>query len=142
MKIAIGADHGGFALKTQLIEYLKNKNYELSDEGTYSVESCDYPVFAKKVAGKVASGECDLGVLVCTSGIGMSIAANKVKGARAALVRDASDAEMSRRHNNANVICFGAKATSFEKAAECLDIFLNTKFDGGRHIRRVNMFED
>ncbi|MDD4124977.1 MAG: ribose 5-phosphate isomerase B, partial [Eubacteriales bacterium] len=107
MKIAIGSDHGGFALKTQLVDYLKNKNYEVSDEGTYSEESCDYPVFAKKAARKAASGECDFGVLVCTSGIGMSIAANKVKGARAALIRDAFDAEMSRRHNDANVICFG-----------------------------------
>ncbi len=142
MKIAIGSDHGGFALKTQLVEYLKNKNYELSDEGTFNEESCDYPVFAKKVAGKVASGECDLGVLVCTSGIGMSIAANKVKGSRAALVRDAFDAEMSRRHNDANVICFGAKSISVEKATECLDIFLTAKFDGGRHVKRVAMFDE
>ncbi len=142
MKIAIGADHGGFKLKEKLAEHLKSKGYEISDEGTYDTQSCDYPVFAKKVARKTACGECEFGLLVCTSGIGMTIAANKVKGARAALVRDAYDAEMSRKHNDANVICIGEAVTNFDKAAELSEIFFNTAFDGGRHIRRVGMFDE
>lgn len=142
MKIAIGCDHGGFALKTKLADYLKNKGVEVFDEGTDSLDSCDYPVFAKRVASRVAGGECDFGVLVCTSGVGMAIVANKVKDARAVNVHNAYGAEMSRRHNNCNVICFGEKQVDFETASACLEIFLNTPFDGGRHTKRVCMFEE
>ena len=114
----------------------------MDDKGTFSKESCDYPVFAKAVAHDVADGKCDFGVLCCTSGIGMSIVANKVRNARAALVHEPSGAEMSRRHNNANIICFGAKLVSPEDACRYVDIFLATPFEGGRHQRRVDMFEE
>lgn len=142
MKVAMGCDHGGLELKNRLKEYLVSKNIEVSDEGTYTSESCNYPVFAKKVARKTANGECDFGVLVCTSGIGMSIAANKVKNARAALIHEVNGAEMCRRHNNANIICFGQKVVTYETAVKCLDIFISTEFEGGRHETRVNMFEE
>ncbi len=141
MKIAIGCDHGALDLKNAIGEYLKSKGYEVFDKGTFTKDSCDYPVFAKAVASDVAKGECEFGVLCCTSGIGMSIVANKTKNARAALIHEASGAEMCRRHNNANIICFGATQVSPENACKYLDIFLNTEFEGGRHQRRVGMFE-
>lgn len=142
MKIAIGCDHGAFELKNAIADHLRTKGFEVDDKGTFSKESCDYPVFAKAVAHDVADGKCDFGVLCCTSGIGMSIVANKVRNARAALVHEPSGAEMSRRHNNANIICFGAKLVSPEDACRYVDIFLATPFDGGRHQRRVDMFEE
>lgn len=142
MKIAIGSDHGGFGLKTKLAEHFKARGYDVFDEGTYDTQSCDYPVFAKRVAKKTASGESDFGVLVCTSGMGMTIAANKVKGARAAFVRTEYDAEMTRRHNDANVVCFGEAVVSFEEAARLAELFFHTAFDGGRHTRRVGMLEE
>ena len=124
MKIAIGCDHGAFELKNAIADHLRAKGFEVDDKGTFSKESCDYPVFC------------------CTSGIGMSIVANKVRNARAALVHESSGAEMSRRHNNANIICFGAKLVSPEDACRYVDIFLATPFEGGRHQRRVDMFEE
>jgi ribose 5-phosphate isomerase B len=142
MKLAIGSDHGGLNLKNSLVEFLKAGGHEVSDEGTFDCESCDYPVFAKRVANKVASGECDFGVLVCTSGVGMAITANKVKNVRAVNAHNEYEAEMSRRHNNCNVICFGEKQVSFDLAAKCVEIFLSIPFEGGRHTRRVEMFED
>jgi len=140
--IIIGSDHGGLALKAALHSYLNRRGFDTTDAGTNGDASVDYPDFGQKVAEAVVAGEAKLGILICGTGIGMSIAANKVKGARAALVRDAFDAEMSRRHNDANVICFGAKSITVEKATECLNIFLTAKFDGGRHIRRVGMFDE
>ena len=142
MKISIGCDHGAYDLKETLKNHLTAKGYEVADEGTYSKDSCDYPVFAHKVANKVAAGDVDFGILCCTPGIGMSIAANKIKGARAALLHDEFSAEMTRRHNNSNILCIGAKIVeSEEKACRLADIFLSTEFEGGRHERRVNMFE-
>jgi len=141
MKIAFGCDHGGLELKNYLMEELAKDGHEITDEGTYSKESCDYPVFAHKVARAVTSGEADRGVLVCTTGIGMSIAANKIKGARAALIHELHGAEFCRRHNDANIICFGQKAVDKETALECARVFLSTEFEGGRHERRVNLFE-
>ncbi len=142
MKIAIGCDHGALDLKNALVDYLKSKGVEVDDKGTHTKDSCDYPVFAKAVSVDVASGKCDFGVLCCTSGIGMSIVANKTKNARAALIHEASGAEMCRRHNNANIICFGATQVTPENACKYIDIFTSTEFEGGRHERRVNMFED
>lgn len=142
MKIAVGCDHGALDLKNAICEYLRSNGYEVDDKGTYTKDSCDYPVFAKAVAGSVSDGNADFGVLCCTSGIGMSIVANKVKNARAALIHEPSGAEMCRRHNNANIICFGATQVTPENACKYIDIFLSTPFEGGRHQRRVDMFED
>lgn len=141
MKIAFGCDHGGLELKQFLMEKLKEAGYETEDMGTYTKDSCDYPIFARKVARAVAEGEADRGVLVCTSGIGMSIAANKIRGCRAALIHELHGAEFCRRHNDANVICFGQTAVEPETALECAEMFLKTGFEGGRHARRVNEFE-
>lgn len=141
MKISIGSDHGGFSLKQQLISYLQNK-YEIVDQGCYNLDSCDYPVFAKKVANDVANKESDFGILICTTGIGMSITANKFKGVRAALVTNLESANLTRMHNNSNIICLGAKFTPYEDAVKFVDAFLTQSFEGGRHLRRVNQIEE
>lgn len=141
LKIAIGADHGGFELKAKIVEYLKSNNIEFEDFGTSSNDSCDYPVFAKKVAIKVSSGEFDRGILVCGSGIGMSIVANKVKGIRAALCWNLSTAEFSRRHNDSNILCLGRRELDDNLAIEIVETWLHTNFEGGRHKRRVDMVE-
>ena len=141
MKIAIGCDHGGFELKDKVDKELVAKAYELVDCGCNSVESVDYPVFAKSVAKKVAAGEVDFGVLICTTGVGMCVQANKVKGARAVLALNEDMAQMSREHNNCNVLCMGKKYTTVEQAMKYIEIFTTTEFSGGRHERRVNMFE-
>ena len=141
MKIAIGCDHGGFELKDKVEKELVAKAYELVDCGCNSVESVDYPVFAKSVAKKVAAGEVDFGVLICTTGVGMCVQANKVKGARAVLALNEDMAQMSREHNNCNVLCMGKKYTTVEQAMKYIEIFTTTEFSGGRHERRVNMFE-
>lgn len=141
MKIAIGCDHGGFELKDKVEKELVAKAYELVDCGCNSVESVDYPVFAKSVAKKVAAGEVDFGVLICTTGVGMCVQANKVKGARAVLALNEDMAQMSREHNNCNVLCMGKKYTTVEQAMKYIEIFTTTEFNGGRHERRVNMFE-
>lgn len=135
--VAIGSDHAGFHLKTALVNYLTEQGYEVIDAGTDSDESVDYPHFAAAVATLVASGEVDRGVLVCGSGQGVCMAANKVSGARAGVVRDAQDAEMIRRHNDANVACFGERVTDAVTAVEALAVFLDTDFEGGRHQSRV-----
>lgn len=135
--IALGADHGGFRLKEAIIEYLKKNGIEYRDYGCFSEESVDYAVYAKKVADAVASGEADKGILCCGTGIGISIAANKVKGIRAAVVTNEFCAEMTRRHNDANILAMGGRVISPETAVKLTDIFLNTEFEGGRHERRI-----
>jgi ribose 5-phosphate isomerase B len=137
MRIAIGADHAGFSLKERLKSHLERAGHEIVDVGTDSAESCDYPDFAAAVAERVASGRADRGVLVCHTGIGMSMAANKVAGVRAAAVENPEAARLTREHNDANVLALGARFVDPERAAEMLDIFLKTEFQGGRHSRRI-----
>ena len=138
MKIAIGSDHGGFNLKNTVMEHLKEKGYEFKDFGTYSADSCDYPDIAIEVAEKVASGEYDRGILICGTGIGIGIAANKVQGIRAALCHDTFSAHASREHNNANILTMGERVIGAGLALEIVDIWLTTEFEGGRHARRVD----
>lgn len=140
-KIAIGCDHGGFNLKNKIIEYLSKKGVEVKDFGTYTIESCDYPVIAKEVAQEVAAGSFDNGILVCGTGLGMSIVANKVKGIRAVTCFDATTARMSKSHNNANILCLGERITGEYLALDIVETWLKTDFEGGRHKRRVDMFE-
>lgn len=135
--IAIGADHAGFALKTSLVAELAGLGCQALDVGTADEESVDYPDFAKEVVAALKDGRADRGVLVCGSGIGMSIAANRHPEIRAALCHDVEGARLSRQHNNANVLVLGARATSAEMARQCLAVFLETEFEGGRHARRV-----
>jgi ribose 5-phosphate isomerase B len=137
MKVAIGADHAGFLLKERLRLRLEQAAHQVLDEGTHSAESCDYPDFAARVAGDVVAGRADRGILVCGSGVGMSIAANKVAGIRAALGTVPEEVRLSRAHNDVNILTLGARFIE-EPAAEALvDVFLDTAFDGGRHARRV-----
>lgn len=140
-KISIGCDHGATALKDALVKSLAD-GFEIIDEGTFGTESVDYPDFAKKVCDSVKSGKADFGVLLCTTGIGMSIAANKVCGIRAALCHNEDCAKFSRLHNDANVICMGAKYVPAELADKMVRIFAETEFEGGRHLRRVGKFMD
>jgi len=142
MKIALGCDHGGLEIKNAIIEDLKNKGVECIDFGTTTTDSVDYPVYAKKVCASVQSGECVLGILCCGTGIGMSMTANKQKGIRAAVLSDAFSAEMTRRHNNANVLCLGGRVIDSAKAVELANIFLNTPYEGGRHDKRIAMMEE
>ena len=138
--IAVGADHAGVFLKNDIVKLLEKEGYEVKDFGTYSDESCDYPIYAKAVADAVASGLCEKGLLVCGTGIGMSMAANKVKGIRAAVCSEAKSAEMTRRHNDANILCLGARMIDEKTAEELVKIFLSTEFEGGKHLRRISMF--
>lgn len=142
--IALGCDHGGINLKTAIMKYLDDNKIEYKDFGCYTEDSVDYPIYAYKVATRVASGEFELGILCCGTGIGISIAANKVKGIRAAVVSNEFGAEMTRRHNNANILCMGGRVTTEEDAVKFADIFLNTPFssDEERHTRRVQMLSD
>ncbi|MFA5335535.1 MAG: ribose 5-phosphate isomerase B [Candidatus Omnitrophota bacterium] len=142
MRIAIGADHGGFALKTKIVKYLKSKGHEVKDLGCYSAESCDYPKYGYAVAAAVGKKRFPRGVLICKSGIGMSIVANKVRGVRAALVFDIEAARSSREHNDANIIVFSARNTNVFKAKKILDVWLSTRRAGGRHLRRVKQISD
>jgi ribose 5-phosphate isomerase B len=139
MKIAIGSDHAGYEYKEQIKEYL-NSQYEVIDCGTHMPKSCDYPDFAKEVSTSVSNGESDFGILICGTGIGMSISSNKINGCRAALCAEPVSAKLSRKHNNANVLCFGARIIGIEMAKEITSIFLNTDFEGGRHEKRVKKF--
>lgn len=141
LKIAIGSDHGGFELKEKIISYLKAKNIEFKDFGTFTQESCDYPVFAKEVALEVSNGRFNKGILICGTGIGVSIVANKIKGIRAALCFDTFCAQMSREHNNANILCMGQRVINESLALEIVDVWLHSDFEGGRHEKRVNMIE-
>lgn len=135
--IALAADHGGFELKNLLAEKLAEWGYEPLDLGTYSTDSVDYPDMAAKMADAIKAGKAERGVLVCGTGIGISIAANRFPFIRAALIHDAFGARLCREHNNANVIVFGGRTTGIEVAYDCLNIFLNAQFAGGRHARRV-----
>ena len=135
--IAIGSDHGGYALKQVIISHLADRGIEFRDFGTYSEESCDYPEYGEAVGRAVASGECELGIAACGTGIGISIAANKVHGVRAAACSDCYTAEMCRRHNDANVLALGGRVIGPGLALKIVDIFLSTGFDGGRHARRL-----
>lgn len=142
MKISIASDHAGFALKQRIAEYLRQSGHQVEDFGTTSEESVDYPDFAEPAAREVARGEADRGVLVCGSGVGVAIVANKVDGVRAAHAHDPDEAEMSRRHNDANVVTLGERTTDPETALAIVGRFLETDFEGGRHERRVNKFAD
>lgn len=135
--LAIGSDHGGFELKAHIIQHLKEQGIELKDFGTYDENSIDYPDIAKKVCEAVTSGECDRGILVCGTGIGMSMAANKIKGIRAALCTDVYSAKMTKQHNNANVICMGGRVTGRELAFMIVDTWMGEEFLGGRHANRI-----
>jgi ribose 5-phosphate isomerase B len=137
MKVALGADHAGYELKEKLKPWLLGQGIELEDKGTVSNESVDYPDFARDVALEVTGGRADYGILVCGSGIGMSIAANKVPGARAANVCNEEEARLSREHNDANILAIGARFLSEDSARKIVEAFLNSKFAGGRHQRRV-----
>lgn len=138
MKIAIGCDHGGFELKEAVRGYLEERQIPYEDFGAYNTDSVDYAPIAAKAARAVAAGQADFGVLVCSTGIGISMAANKVKGIRAALCTNEFCAEMTRRHNNANILCMGGKVVDSATARKLVDIFLNTPFEGGRHQRRID----
>jgi len=142
MRIVIGSDHAGFELKDALQRWLHDAGHEVIDVGTDSDASCDYPVFGAAVAREVASGDADRGVAVCGSGLGICMAANKIPGVRAAVLRTAEDAEMSRRHNDANVACFGGRVTAVAEAEHALGVFLGTDFEGGRHERRVDLLAE
>lgn len=139
--IAIGSDHAGFRLKQHVMEYLDKKGIPYQDFGTYDDMSCDYPVFADKVCEAVLNGSAEKGILVCGTGVGMSMAANRHKGIRAACVSDTFSARATRMHNNANVLCIGERVVGFGLAEELLDAFLFTEFEGGRHQRRIDLLD-
>ena len=138
-KIIIGSDHGGFNLKNAILDYLKSKGYEVEDYGCYSTESCDYPIIAKSVAQKVLDSD-SRGILVCGTGIGVSIVANRFQGIRASHCTDTFTARMTRMHNNSNVLCLGERITGVGLALDIVDIWLKTEFEGGRHQNRIDMF--
>lgn len=141
--IALGCDHGGLELKKVVMNYLDFQNIEYKDFGTYTSESCDYPIYGKAVAHAVADGQCDKGIIICGTGIGISIAANKIKGIRAALCHDVFSAKATREHNNANILAMGARVIGPGLALEIVKAFLETEFSNDeRHIRRINMIED
>ncbi len=143
MKIAIGCDHAGFAIKSIIIEHIKKKGYDVVDVGTNSADSCHYPIYAHALCEKIQSGECALGILICGTGIGMSMAANKHKGIRAACCSDTFSARLTREHNNANVLCFGERVVGAGLAADLVDAFLGAEYiNGGNHVTRVKMIED
>ena len=142
MKIAVGCDHGGLEHKNAIAEHLRERGFEVKDFGIYEQVSVDYPDIAVKVTSAVTSGECELGVLVCGTGIGMSMAANKVKGIRAAACSDHFSAKYTRLHNNANVLCLGGRVIGVGTALELADIFVDTKFEGGRHQRRIDKISE
>jgi len=142
MKIMIGSDHAGYKLKEEIKKYVSDLGYDVEDKGTNNEESVDYPVYAEKVAKEVAKGKAE-GILICGTGLGMSMAANKVKGVRAALAYNANAAKMAKEHNNANVLCLGAREFSKEEAKKITKVFLEAKFEGGeRHQRRINEIMD
>ena len=142
LRIAIGSDHGGVDQKDEVVKYLKSKGYEVIDVGTNSHDSCHYPVFGAEVAKRVANKECDFGVVICTSGEGICIAANKVKGIRCGIGYNDEVSRLMRQHNDANVIAFGAKFMDTKDVIRRIDIFLSTEFEGGRHQTRVDMISE
>ena len=139
MKIAIGNDHAAVEMKNHIVKYLEAKGYEMVNFGTDTNESCDYPLYGKKVADAIKNGECELGILICGTGIGISLAANKVKGIRAAVCSEGYSARLTRQHNNANIIAFGARVVDEKTAEKIVDEFLNAEYEGGRHQKRVDM---
>mgnify|MGYP003448159958 CR=1 FL=1 len=141
MKLVIGSDHAGFQYKERMKFYLSEKGYEVNDIGTNNNESCDYPLYAKKLCEVIAGNKADFGILICGTGIGMSMVANKQKGIRAAVCSDLKSVEFTRLHNNANVLCLGERIIDFELAIELVEKFLNTGFIGGKHQDRIEMFE-
>ena len=140
-KIGVGSDHAGVNLKNKIAEFLKEKGYEVTDHGTNSTASCDYPVYAKAVAKSVANGENERGIICCGSGIGVSIAENKVKGVRAVLAHEPYSAMLSRLHNGANVLCLGERITGESLALDIVETWLHSEYEGGRHQRRVDMLD-
>jgi len=138
MKIAMGSDHGGYLLKEHIKKYLTEQGHKIVDVGCHSLDSCDYPQFGAAAARAVADGSCERGIVICTSGIGISISANKIKGIRCALCSEPLSAEMTRRHNNANMLAMGAGMIGPNMAERLVDTFLTTEFEGGRHQRRVD----
>ena len=140
--IALGCDHGGFALKQEIMKHLDDRGLAYKDYGTYTEESCDYPIYGEAVGRAVASGACELGIIICGTGIGISMAANKVKGVRAALCGDCFSAEMTRKYNDANVLALGARVVGPGLALKIVDTFLDNEFEGGRHARRVALLNE
>ncbi len=142
-KIAIGCDHAGFAIKGAVIDHIKNRGFEPVDVGTYSTDSCHYPTYASAVCEKILGGECELGILICGTGIGMSIAANKHKGIRAACCSDTFSARLTREHNDANVLCFGERVVGVGLAIDLVDAFLDAEYlNNGNHVTRVAMLKE
>lgn len=142
MKIAIGSDHGGYGLKEVIYKFLQEEGFEVTDFGTHNEESCDYPVYAQKVAEAVAAGKYQRGIVLCGTGIGVSIAANKVPGIRCALVSDGYSARVTRQHNDSNVLALGGRTTGPEVALDIVRTWIATEFDGGRHQRRIDLITE
>lgn len=142
MKIGIGNDHSALELKAEIIEFIESKGHEVIDFGTNTAESCDYPIYGEKVARAVANKEVDCGILICGTGLGISLAANKVKGIRCAVCSEPFTAKMSRAHNDCNMLAFGARVVGAELAKMIVDTWLSTEFEGGRHQRRVDLIMD
>ena len=140
--IALASDHGGLALKKEIIKHLEERGLEYRDFGTFTEDSCDYPAYVEPAARAVANGECEKGIVVCGTGIGASITANKVRGIRCALCSDCFSAEMTRRHNDANMLALGGRVLGVGLALKIVDFFLDTPFEGGRHKRRIDMIAD
>ena len=141
MRIIVGSDHGGFELKEKVVPFLKTLGHQVEDIGTHDLQSVDYPDYAVKVARTVVGHQADRGILICGSGIGMSMTANRIRGARAVLAREPYDAKMSRRHNDSNILCLGGRFTGQDLAFEIIDTWLKEPFDGGRHQRRVELID-
>lgn len=141
-KIIIGSDHAGFNLKNNIIKYLEENNYIVEDIGCYSCEAVDYPIIAKELSKKIINGDFSRGILICGTGVGMSIAANKQKGIRAIVCSDTTSAKYSRKHNDTNVLCFGARIVGEYLAKDICDIWLNTEFEGERHLNRIKQLEN
>ena len=141
MKISLGCDHGGYLLKQDILIWMEEHDIDVEDVGCFSTESVDYPIYGEKVARLVASGACEKGIVICTTGIGISIAANKVRGIRCALCSEPLSAEMTRRHNNANMLAMGAGMIGKNMAERIVEVFLSTEFEGGRHERRVGLLD-
>ncbi len=142
MKIVVGCDHAAYELKLKVVEHLKERGFEVTDVGTNSSDSCDYPIFADALCKKLQSGECERGILICGTGIGMSIAANKHAGIRAACCSEIYSARLTREHNDANVLCFGARVVGEGTALDLVDVFVDTEYMGGKHARRVAMLDE
>ena len=141
-KIVVGCDHAAYELKIKVVEYLQERGFDVTDVGTNSTESCDYPIFADALCKKIQSGECERGILICGTGIGMSIAANKHAGIRAACCSDVYSARLTREHNDAHVLCFGARVVGEGTAFDLVDVFVDTEYIGGKHARRVAMLDE